>query len=1002
MKAKFPSLLLLLFSVNCFGQSTIGPTPKSEDDLVRELLSVTTGDETAAQALLKEHKNLVTRRVCDSLLQAASLASAVGNQSRSLFICEVARQAASQLDDKKLLGFVLYRIGRVHFQEDAINTAIQEYLESKRVFEEAGGRRDLIYILAELGTAYIFAADYQKAEEYSRESLRRAGALQDSKEPAAALPDEYGIAFAWSNLGHVARWKGDHQEALDDFQRSLELWKELRARGYWSAGNIADGLLDIAHVYQARGNHLRALKYLSEAMDVSRTLLDRSRKAAVLNDLGVLYMEQADYAKAAQFISESLAIFEQLHNKREAARNLSNLGVICFRERKYEAGLEEFQKSLNIAAQIDAAEIMIAVEEGLGSVYQAQGDYPTALKWFETALSRARAIGEKIRMTEVLWREGQVFYSQGDYAKSAAAAQSAADLAMRLSSPLLTYLALTLHGEAQYAQHSDELAGESFRKAIEAAEYMRGQIAGAEREQQLFFENKVSPYHQMVGLLVGQGKPGDALSFAERAKARVLLDVLRNGRVPANKTLSQAEQSEERRLYGEMVSLNTKVRAERMSENADDARISELDNRLQKARSAYEAFQAALYARHPDLKAKRGLVTPFRMEDAEALLPDTRTAILEYVVTDEETFLFILTRNSERPSKINIRVASMPIKRSDLTSQVDRFRKLMSTNHPGFRESSTSLFNLLVKPAEPYLKGKHTVCIVPEGPLWNLPFQALQNAADKYLLELYAMYYAPSIQVLREMKKRSDSLQSSPASKSEGNGGASLGGRNVSRLYAIGNPTLTGEAVAQAQALRNTAFVPLPETEQEVQALASEVYGPEASVVRIGAAAREDTIKGEIDKYSVLHFAAHGVLDDQNPLYSYIVLAPSGDSKEDGLLEAWEFMQMDLKAELVVLSACDTARGRVGDGEGLIGMTWALLVAGVPTTIASQWQVPSQSTTRLMVSFHKNFNKGFASGKKLSKAEAWRQAALRMIADPRYRMKPYYWAGFVVVGDGGR
>lgn len=150
-------------------------------------------------------------------------------------------------------------------------------------------------------------------------------------------------------------------------------------------------------------------------------------------------------------------------------------------------------------------------------------------------------------------------------------------------------------------------------------------------------------------------------------------------------------------------------------------------------------------------------------------------------------------------------------------------------------------------------------------------------------------------------------------------------------------------------------------------------------------------------KYRVLHFATHGVLDNRNPLYSCIVLAPSSGSIEDGFLEAWELMEMDLKAELAVLSACDTGRGRVGDGEGLIGMTWALFVAGVPTTIASQWEVPSESTTRLMVSFHKNLVSS-ALGKRNSTAEAWRRAALGMMNDPRYRMKPYYWAGFVAVG----
>jgi CHAT domain-containing protein len=153
-------------------------------------------------------------------------------------------------------------------------------------------------------------------------------------------------------------------------------------------------------------------------------------------------------------------------------------------------------------------------------------------------------------------------------------------------------------------------------------------------------------------------------------------------------------------------------------------------------------------------------------------------------------------------------------------------------------------------------------------------------------------------------------------------------------------------------------------------------------------------------KYRVLHFATHGVLDNRDPLYSYIALSPSNDGKEDGLLEAWELMDMDLKAELAVLSACDTARGRVRDGEGIIGVTWAFFVAGVPTTIASQWQVPSDSTTKLMLRFHRNL-RGIGS-QRVSKAEAWRQAALETMNDSGYRMHPYYWAGFVVVGDGGR
>jgi CHAT domain-containing protein len=141
----------------------------------------------------------------------------------------------------------------------------------------------------------------------------------------------------------------------------------------------------------------------------------------------------------------------------------------------------------------------------------------------------------------------------------------------------------------------------------------------------------------------------------------------------------------------------------------------------------------------------------------------------------------------------------------------------------------------------------------------------------------------------------------------------------------------------------------------------------------------------------VLHFATHGVMNNASPLYSHLVLAHS--EKEDGLLEAWELMQMDLQADLAVLSACETARGRYGAGEGMIGLSWALFVAGVPSTVVSQWKVESASTRDLMLQFHRRLQSG-----KTSKAEALRQASLSLLKNPA-TSHPFYWAGFVLVGD---
>jgi CHAT domain-containing protein len=136
-------------------------------------------------------------------------------------------------------------------------------------------------------------------------------------------------------------------------------------------------------------------------------------------------------------------------------------------------------------------------------------------------------------------------------------------------------------------------------------------------------------------------------------------------------------------------------------------------------------------------------------------------------------------------------------------------------------------------------------------------------------------------------------------------------------------------------------------------------------------------------------------------MYSHLLLAQAGgEGEEDGLLEAWELMRLDLKADLAVLSACETARGRVGRGEGMIGLTWALFVAGVPRTVVSQWKVRSDSTAELMVEFHRRLQtRPAGAATRGGVAEALRGAALKVAGDRRYR-HPFHWAGFVVVGDG--
>jgi CHAT domain-containing protein len=244
--------------------------------------------------------------------------------------------------------------------------------------------------------------------------------------------------------------------------------------------------------------------------------------------------------------------------------------------------------------------------------------------------------------------------------------------------------------------------------------------------------------------------------------------------------------------------------------------------------------------------------------------------------------------------------------------------------------------------------------IVPDAELWQLPFQALESGPGRYVVQDFAVFYTPSLTVLHEMQK-------------------------LHQAHSQANTTLLAVDAAR-----------LPAVSREISGL-RDVYG--ASNVRIysGSDADHDRIKREAPNYRILHLAAHGVFEDRHPMDSYLMLAKAG-KPESGMLQAREMMGMNLHADMVVLSGCETGRGTFGSGEGLIGMSWALFIAGAPATVASQWKVEAESTTDFMLDFHRNL-------RRTNKAKAIQQAALHVMQNPQFR-HPFYWSGFTLMGEG--
>jgi CHAT domain-containing protein len=273
-------------------------------------------------------------------------------------------------------------------------------------------------------------------------------------------------------------------------------------------------------------------------------------------------------------------------------------------------------------------------------------------------------------------------------------------------------------------------------------------------------------------------------------------------------------------------------------------------------------------------------------------------------------------------------------------------------------------YELLIRPIEKELSGAKALLIVPDEVLWRVPFSALVDANGRFLVERTPIVYAPSITAYATM------MHIAPRHAPHA-------------FFGVANPSLTTHDA-------------LPEAKEEIEAVRA-LYGARNSKVLEGNAATESRTRAELGKASIIHFATHALLDDAHPMYSRLLLARDPGANDDGSLEAWEIAQLHLSADLIILSACNTARGSISHGEGVVGMVWAFFVAGARSTVATQWSVASGSTAKLMIAFHRSLRRG-DHDPALAKAEALRDAQLELLRNAR-DTHPFAWAGFALYGD---
>jgi CHAT domain-containing protein/Tfp pilus assembly protein PilF len=949
-------------------QSVPNPPNSSEiNDLAAALVSATSEEEQ--ERLLARNSVLMNSSLLAALKALADPYVKKGDYSHGQRISQIAVGIAEKIGDQVGLGNALSDLGMIYKLQSRREQALDCLQKSLAIFEKTGNKKGKTRALLRIGLTHESQGRFDQALEYYDRSL--AISLETGDRNATAL--------IFNNMGNVHYSLGRYELGLELLQKSRALSEELNDKE-----TLGLALNDIAVYYIDHGRYAEALECLQKSLNILEEMGSAGDKldlAVRLSNIGIVYKQYGRADQALAYYGRSLKIYEELESKREIANVQNNIGVAYKSLGLYGQALEWFQKSLQLSEKLQRKGGVATSLNNIGDAYRLQGRYDQALEPLLKSLRLREENNDRVGITRSLTNLGRLYQDQGKYNEMLDVSRRSARLAEEINAREELWSAQERIGKALRALGQSAEARRHFLASIATIESMRHEVTGGGQQQQSFFENKLSPWRGMITLLVSQKEYAEALSFAERSKARALLDTFQAGRASLRQSLSPQERQTEEEQRFRLVSLNSQLTSELRRDNPDSSRVAELKSSIEKARLEFEALETSLYVAHPELKVNRGEASIIKAEELTALLPDVTSALLEYVVTDEATYLFVVTK-AQGHAAAETRCFTIPIRQTDLAKQIESFRRRLAERNLDFRAPAHKLYDLLLKPARALLGGKSSLVIAPDDRLWELPFQALLDERDRYLIERSAVSYTPSLTVLREMRARRDKRRAEAS---------------PSTLLALGNPLIGQETVERARlSLRDEKLSPLPEAEAEVRAL-GRLYGARRSKVYIGAEAREDRLKAEAGQARILHFATHGVLNNAAPLYSYLALA-QGDKNEDGLLEAWELMQLDLKADLAVLSACETARGRTSAGEGVIGLTWALFVAGAPATVVSQWEVESASARDLMLSFHRQLQAPRAAGK-LTKAESLRRATVKLMKNPETN-HPFYWAGFVLVGDG--
>jgi CHAT domain-containing protein/Tfp pilus assembly protein PilF len=756
-------------------------------------------------------------------------------------------------------------------------------------------------------------------------------AYREGIEAAKTAGDRDLLAENTHGAALALRHLGQFREALELSEREYAL-----AQADGRPTPMIHAMTLLADIYGLTGRTRDAVALLERALAIAKGAGDRASETFILGNLVFLSHDFDDLEMTRHYIRESLARVDP-KNRTGAAQVYNNAGIALRLAGQYEEAREYYRQALQYATTPLEWRQRTAALLNLSMTDQILGKLDEARTAIEEGLTIARESKNEEMESRLENERGAVLEKMGRPEEALRSAERALELGRKIPAPdRVSDALLTLARVREDAGLIAE-ARLAYREALDLIESMRAQAPDDPELMRVNLAATLPPYQEAARFEAQRGDVHEAFRLAEQAKARVLTAVLSSGGLREQKVMTPEEREEERRLRGALEAANTRLSAGHTAESRERA----LD-----AAERLEAFRAGFRGSHPERETTRATFTMASWQEIAAVLPPGGAAI-EYFQTTASVAVFVVRR--DRDGGLSIRVAELPQSMDRLRAEITAFREQLAQRDLTYQKAARRLYELVVKPAAPFLTGATALIVSPDGPLWELPFGALIDERGRHLIESRPISLAPSLTALARIRSR------------RGNGGPP--------------PT----------AFLGIAGAPLPDAVQEVETIAA-LYGKTAQVFT-GSKATAAVFRERAPKAAVIHVAAHAELNNVAPLYSFLAL-------DRETVSAHDLLETPLRARVFVLSACETAGGKSARGEGLVGLGWAATAAGASASIVSQWKVDSTSTASLMVGLHRHLT---TNGR--GAAAALREAVLEARKLPA-RQHPFYWAAFTLLGDG--